>query len=76
MKLARRRHPEGALQKQSPNFGQEARLQGGSLHRAMTGAFPEPVDWNELRACTQEPDEPVHNYDPLQMSLKKILVFL
>lgn len=34
----------------------------GNLHRAVTAAFPKPVDWNKVQACTQKPDEPDRNY--------------
>lgn len=27
----------------------------------MTVAFPNPVDWNRIRTCTQKPDELVHS---------------
>ena len=71
MKLARREHPEGVLQQQNPNFGQDARTLARNLYRATTEDFPKPVDWNKIHVCTQKPDEPVHNYDPLQIVFKE-----
>ena len=31
------------------------------LHWAIPRAFPKPVDWNKIQACTQKSDEPVYD---------------
>lgn len=32
------------------------------LHEAVPRAFPKAIDWNKIQACTQKPNEFVHNY--------------
>lgn len=35
-------------------------------------AFPKPVDWNRIQACTQKSDDPIHDYyNQLQIVLKE-----
>lgn len=52
MKLAQGEHAERDLEKQTPNFCQEARTLTGSLPRAITVAFPESVNRNKIQVCT------------------------
>ena len=42
------------------------------LHQVIPTAFPKPVDWNKIHACTQKSDNPVHDYyNQLQIVLKE-----
>lgn len=62
MRIAGWEHPERDLEKQTPNFGEEARKLAQKLYRAIPKAFPEAVDWNKIQICSQRSDESVHAY--------------
>lgn len=32
------------------------------LYQPILRAFPKSVDWNMIQVCSQEPNEPMHNY--------------
>ena len=48
MKLAQWEHHEQDLEKQAPNFGQNARTVAENLHQAIAVVFPKAVDWNKV----------------------------
>ena len=42
------------------------------FHQVISMAFPKPVDWNRIQACTQKSDDPIHDYyNQLQIVLKE-----
>ena len=46
-------HPLEDLQCIMPADSSEAQEIAKSLHEAIPWAFPKPVDWNKIKACTQ-----------------------
>lgn len=49
-----------------------ARTLAENPHREIAAAFPKPVNWNKIQACTQKSDEPVgENYNQFQIVFKE-----
>lgn len=62
VKLAKREHPGGDLETQTPNFSQDVRKLARNFHQAITLAFPKPAETNRIQVSSQKSDELLHNY--------------
>lgn len=61
MRIAEWEHPERDLEKQTPDYWEEARKLARKLHRAIPKAFPKAVDWSKILDCSQRPDESIND---------------
>jgi len=50
--------PTGAGFRSQPGAPERA----ASQHQAITVPFPKPAGQNKIQACTEKPDEPIHDY--------------
>ena len=77
MKTANWKNPKRFLKLQTGNqpttlLYYQAWAIATGLHWAIPRAFPKPVDWNRIQACTQKSDETVHDcYSWLQIIFKE-----
>lgn len=44
-------------------YWEQAQQLARNVHGAIIKAFLKATDWNKIQACTQQPNESVHNYD-------------